>query len=205
MPETDSSSNSRRMNGVLRSKLREGARRLRDMHAARRDARTSCGRPKQEYLRAVHRILSIHLGTPPERFAWQWRDKDGAFHRTEELTPQQFASRVRRPAAGRVRLPGPRPAAGQPATAGPIRSQYLGNVVGGQRVHVPERRDGADEAHRPAHARGRRAGLVRLRRRQADAARPRADGSRPVRPRGGVRRAVRRWTRRRGWSTARRR
>src|SRR5256712_12732472 len=33
MPETDSSSNSRRMNGVLRSKLREGARRLREMHA----------------------------------------------------------------------------------------------------------------------------------------------------------------------------
>ena len=42
MPETDSSSNSRRMNGVLRSKLREGARRLRDMHAAR--PWTRCGR-----------------------------------------------------------------------------------------------------------------------------------------------------------------
>src|SRR5438105_15748693 len=33
MPETDSSSNSRRMNGVLRNKLREGARRIRELHA----------------------------------------------------------------------------------------------------------------------------------------------------------------------------
>src|SRR5947209_19749581 len=33
MPETNSSSNSRRMNGVLRTKLREGARELRQMHA----------------------------------------------------------------------------------------------------------------------------------------------------------------------------
>ena len=33
MPETNSSSGSRRMNAVLRGKLREGAQRLRDMHA----------------------------------------------------------------------------------------------------------------------------------------------------------------------------
>src|SRR5207247_4548303 len=33
MPETNSSTNSRRMNGVLRSNLREGARRIRAMHA----------------------------------------------------------------------------------------------------------------------------------------------------------------------------
>ena len=46
---------------------------------------------KQDYLRAVHRILSIHLGTPPEKFAWQWRETGGTFHRTEEMTPLQFA------------------------------------------------------------------------------------------------------------------
>src|SRR5579859_1866708 len=74
MPETDSSSNSRRMNGVLRSKLREGARRLRDMHA-RGASLVDMRRFKQESLKAVHRILCIHLGNPPERFAWQWRDK----------------------------------------------------------------------------------------------------------------------------------
>src|SRR5215216_2324373 len=92
MPETESSSSSRKMNGVLRTKLREGAMRLRSLAAggASLEQLRAC---KREYLEAVHRILSIHLGTPPERFAWQWRDKDNAFHRTEEMTPLEFASR----------------------------------------------------------------------------------------------------------------
>src|SRR5207248_6077618 len=63
MPETNSSSNSRRMNGVLRSKLREGARQLRSLHA-RGGSLDSLRSAKDEYLEQVHRILSIHLGTP---------------------------------------------------------------------------------------------------------------------------------------------
>src|SRR6266849_2026092 len=52
MPETNSSSSSRRMNGVLRSKVREGARRLRTMHA--RGATLNEQRAaKQEYLNAI--------------------------------------------------------------------------------------------------------------------------------------------------------
>ena len=43
---------------------------------------------KQDYLATVYRILSIHLGTPPEQFAWQWRDTAGEFHRTDSLTPR---------------------------------------------------------------------------------------------------------------------
>ncbi len=132
MPETDSSSNSRRMNMVLRSKLREGARRLREMHA--RGATTDELRAvKQDYVRVVHRILSIHLGTPPERFAWQWRATGGEFHRTQELTPRQFAAQfVDLPLDEYVCLvhdPRPANAYGRTYTV-----EYLGNVVGGQRV-----------------------------------------------------------------------
>lgn len=43
-------------------------------------------------MRQVHRVLSIHLGTPPTEFVWQWRDKDGRFHRDGVRTPQQFAA-----------------------------------------------------------------------------------------------------------------
>jgi bleomycin hydrolase len=132
MPETDSSSNSRRMNGVLRSKLREGARRLRDMHA-RGATLPELRAVKDEYLAAAHRILCIHLGTPPTHFAWQWRDAGNTFHRTEDMTPQQFAAEF-------VDLPmddyvcvvhDPRPANPPGRT---YTVQYLGNVVGGQRV-----------------------------------------------------------------------
>ncbi|HEV7665329.1 MAG TPA: C1 family peptidase [Chloroflexota bacterium] len=132
MPETDSSSHSRRMNAVLRSKLREGARTLRTMHSrgASLDELRAC---KAQYVAVVHRILNIHLGTPPERFTFQWRDKDGAFHRTDEVTAREFAARfVDLPLDSYVCL------VHDPRTANPpgrtYTVEYLGNVVGGQRV-----------------------------------------------------------------------
>jgi bleomycin hydrolase len=132
MPETDSSSNSRRMNSLLRAKLREGARRLRQMAArgATPDELRAC---KDAYLQVVHLILNIHLGTPPERFTWQWRDKDSAFHRTAELTPQAFANQfVDLPLDDYVCLVhDPRPSSPYGRT---YTVQYLGNVVGGRRV-----------------------------------------------------------------------
>jgi bleomycin hydrolase len=132
MPETNSSSNSRRMNAVLRTKLREGARELREMHArgASLGELRAC---KSDYLETVHRILNIHLGTPPERFRWQWRTSSGEFERTEELTPAEFAARfVDLPLDDYVCLvhdPRPTNAYGRTYTV-----QYLGNVVGGRRV-----------------------------------------------------------------------
>src|SRR4051812_46186183 len=132
MPETESSSNTRRMNTVLRSKLREGAKQLREMHAAGESAE-ALRATKQEYVQVVHRILSIHLGTPPERFVWQWKDKDGDFHRTEEVTPQQFAAEfVELPLDDYVCI------VHDPRTSSPyghtFTAQYLGNIVGGDRV-----------------------------------------------------------------------
>jgi bleomycin hydrolase len=132
MPETDSSSNSRRMNTVLRTKLREGARELREMHA--RGAGLEALRSvKQDYLSTVYRMLSIHLGTPPERFTWQWRTSSGSFERTDELTPRDFAARfVDLPLDEYVCLVhDPRPANPYGRT---YTVQFLGNVVGGQRV-----------------------------------------------------------------------
>jgi bleomycin hydrolase len=92
MPETESSSNTGTMNAILKSKLREGTRTLRDAVAkgtSRDDARAT----KHEILKVIYRILAIHLGTPPMTFDWQWLDKDRVFHRDGLLTPQEFAAR----------------------------------------------------------------------------------------------------------------
>jgi bleomycin hydrolase len=132
MPETQSSSNSRRMNGILRTKLREAARRLREQH--RRGASLAELRDvKQDYLETIHRILSIHLGTPPDQFLWQWRDTSNEFHREEAMTPALFATRfVDLPLDDYVCLVhDPRPANPYGRT---YTVQYLGNVVGGKRV-----------------------------------------------------------------------
>src|SRR5664279_3389101 len=73
MPETHSSSQTARMNEILQSVLSQGALELRACPTEEQQER------KQRIVEAVHRILCIHLGTPPERFPWQWADKDRVF------------------------------------------------------------------------------------------------------------------------------
>jgi bleomycin hydrolase len=87
MPETESSSATSQMNDVLRKLLRQGARDVRALEGleAQRDR-------KQEILTDIHRVLSIHLGTPPQKFLWQWKDSDKGFHRDGWTTPADFAA-----------------------------------------------------------------------------------------------------------------
>jgi bleomycin hydrolase len=126
MPETQSSSNTGKMNSVLRSLLRQGAQSVREAASHGIDA---ARQEKAEILKVVFRVLSIHLGTPPERFDWQWTDKDRKFHRDGLLTPQEFAARyVDLPIDDYVCLVhDPRPASPVGRT---FTVEYLGNVLG---------------------------------------------------------------------------
>ncbi|TET80837.1 aminopeptidase [candidate division TA06 bacterium] len=89
MPETESSSQSGPMNAVLVAKLREYAQVLRNMHAdaASTDEMRS---KKGEQMAEFYKMLTIHLGRPPQSFLWEWRDKDKEFHRHGDITPQKF-------------------------------------------------------------------------------------------------------------------
>jgi bleomycin hydrolase len=120
------------MNSILRRKLREGAKTLRGLRSAGASYE-SLRQAKQEILAVIHRILSIHLGTPPERFTWQWTDKDKVFHRDADLTPREFAARyVELPLDDYVCLVNdPRPTSPYGRT---FTVEYLGNVVGGEIV-----------------------------------------------------------------------
>jgi bleomycin hydrolase len=126
MPETKSSSETGRMNSVLRTLLRQGVKSVREAAGQGADAARS---EKANVLRVIYRVLCIHLGTPPDRFYWQWSDKDRGFHRDGELTPQEFAARyVDLPIADYVCLvhdPRPSSPVGRTFTV-----QYLGNVLG---------------------------------------------------------------------------
>lgn len=123
MPETESSSATAQMNDVLRKLLRQGARDLRALEGdeARRDR-------KREILTTVHRVLSIHLGTPPQKFLWQWKDSDKGFHRDGWTTPAEFAAAyVQLPVDEYVCLvhdPRPTSPVGKTFTV-----DFLGNVV----------------------------------------------------------------------------
>jgi bleomycin hydrolase len=89
MPETNSSSDSDSMNTLLVSKLREYAKLLRDMHA-HGSSEEKLRKSKHEFLEEFYRMLAIHLGKPPSKFYWEWRDKDKIFHRHGSMTPGEF-------------------------------------------------------------------------------------------------------------------
>ena len=130
MPETQSSSNTGKMNAMLRYQLRQGARTVR---AATADGPEAARAAKAEIMQVIYRILCIHLGTPPERFDWQWTDKDKNFHRDGVLTPREFAAKyVDLPVSDYVCLvndPRPTSPVGRTFTV-----EYLGNVIGGPQV-----------------------------------------------------------------------
>lgn len=132
MPETESSSNTARMNSLLLHKLREGARTLRDIKADQSNA-DAMRQAKHDMLRVIHRILCIHLGTPPTKFDWQWMDKDRKFHRDGEMTPREFAAKyIDTPLDEYVCIVhDPRETSPYGRT---FTVQYLGNVVGGTPV-----------------------------------------------------------------------
>ncbi|MDN5854149.1 MAG: C1 family peptidase [Actinomycetia bacterium] len=128
MPETWSSSKTAPMNRDISAVLRQAARELRTSAAAGADAET-LQMHKESALGAIHRLLCIHLGTPPQKFLWQWADKDKGFHRDGEMTPLEFAERY-------VTIPldeyvcvvhDPRPSSPYGRT---YTVEHLGNVVG---------------------------------------------------------------------------
>jgi bleomycin hydrolase len=130
MPETQSSSATGRMNDILRRILRQGAR---DVRAVASQGQAAMRERKQDVIEVVHRVLCMHLGTPPETFDWQWTDKDRAFHRDGALTPLEFAERyVTLPLDDYVCLvDDPRESSPRGRT---FTVDQLGNIVGGPRV-----------------------------------------------------------------------
>ena len=132
MPETESSSNSMRMNSGLNYQVRQGARDIRRIYAEEGGI-TAMREAKQETLRSIYQILCIHLGNPPSAFEWQWRDKDGDFHRDGEMTPLEFAEKyIATPMEEYVCLVHDPRRANPPGRTYTV--QYLGNVVDGTSI-----------------------------------------------------------------------
>lgn len=88
MPETDSSGNTGAMNMLITAKLREYACSLRS--ESKKTNSAELRKLKERMVSEVYRMLCIHLGEPPTKFNWQWRDKSDKFHRDGTITPKQF-------------------------------------------------------------------------------------------------------------------
>jgi bleomycin hydrolase len=132
MPETFASSNSGRMNQILKLKLRGFAFRLRKEH---RNGKTQVElqNTKNRMVAEIYRLLTMFLGFPPERFVFEYKDKDKNFHRDSDITPVDFYSKYID-----IKLEDYVSIINAPTSDKPFNRtytvQYLGNVEGGNRV-----------------------------------------------------------------------
>ena len=132
MPETESSANSARMNAGLNYQVRQGAMRVRNLFAEE-GGLDAMRQAKDEALRSVYQILCIHLGNPPDNFDWQWKDRDGEFHRDGAMTPLEFAEKyISTPMDDYVCLVHDPRQSNPPGRTYTV--QYLGNVVDGTEI-----------------------------------------------------------------------
>lgn len=132
MPETQSSSATRKMNEQLLARLRKGALEVRSCLAGD-NVSEQVQAAKKNILEEVYRMLCIHLGTPPTEFDWQWNDKDKVFHNDGEMTPLEFANRYFQtdPQDYVCLVNDPRKTSSYNNT---YTVEFLGNVVGGDIV-----------------------------------------------------------------------
>lgn len=89
MPETFASNNTSRMNMLISYKLRQFGLELREK-AAKGAKKDEIQKRKVEMLGTVYHMLSLFLGTPPEKFTWTMTDKSGKPISTKEYTPKGF-------------------------------------------------------------------------------------------------------------------
>ena len=89
MPESVSSSATQEMVSYMTEKLREYACVLRKGHKAGKSME-QLKKEKEAMMETVYRMLCISLGKPPKTFTFEYRDKDGNFHREANLTPKAF-------------------------------------------------------------------------------------------------------------------
>jgi bleomycin hydrolase len=129
MPESFHSSESRFMNRLLTTKLREDAARLRESTAHADQLRDQ----KNAMMADIYLLLVEFLGEPPSRFDFEYQNDDGEFFGERDLTSTAFYQKY-----SRLHLDNLVSVINAPTPDKPfIRAytvDYLGNVVGGRPI-----------------------------------------------------------------------
>ncbi|XP_045770057.1 bleomycin hydrolase [Maniola jurtina] len=133
-PETFSSRRSLHMNALIKTKLREYAKELRDKVSSNAsDEDIQCTIDKQ--IAVIYNIVGTCLGIPPEKFTFEFYNKEKAYNTFGSLTPQEFYNKHVRPLFNvddKVCL------VSDPRESNPFGNLYtlecLGNMVGGRQT-----------------------------------------------------------------------
>lgn len=133
-PESFSSRRSLHMNALIKTKLREYAKELRDLVAANASDEDIQNRISKQ-IAVIYNIVATCLGTPPESFTFEYYSKDKSYNNFGRCTPQEFYNTHVRPLFNvddKVCL------VSDPRESNPFGQLYtlqcLGNVVGGRQT-----------------------------------------------------------------------
>ncbi|KAM5181732.1 bleomycin hydrolase [Mantella aurantiaca] len=133
-PESHTSEATRRMNDILNHKMREYCLRLRNMVSSN-STKEEISAALDTMIEEVYKVVSICVGSPPETFTWEFRDKEKTYHKIGPLTPQDFYKEHVKPVYDveekicLVNDPRPQNKFGKLYTV-----QYLGNMVEGRKT-----------------------------------------------------------------------
>jgi bleomycin hydrolase len=95
-PESFSSESSARMNAILKSKLREYAKILRDLFSS--GASSEAVQAKvDEQMGEIYNIVGICLGIPAETFTWEYYDKSKKYFSIGPITAVEFYEKFVKP------------------------------------------------------------------------------------------------------------
>lgn len=89
MKESVNSSATANLNNYLTKILRMYAKNLRDSYKEEKGLE-KLKKMQEEYMKKIYDVLSISLGTPPEKFDFEVRNEDEEFICDKNLTPQEF-------------------------------------------------------------------------------------------------------------------
>ncbi|XP_013380408.1 bleomycin hydrolase [Lingula anatina] len=88
-PESYNSENSRRLNFLLKNKLREYCHKIYKLVAeGKSDAEIQ--EDIETMMEEIYRIVSICLGTPPDTLTWEYYDKNKAYQKVGPMSPREF-------------------------------------------------------------------------------------------------------------------
>lgn len=133
-PEAINSRKSLKMNAIIKTKLREFAKVLREKVAAGASDADLDNTVKQQ-IKIIYNIVSTCLGTPQEKFTYEYYNKDKTYHSIGPVTPKEFYEKHVKPVYNindKVCL------VSDPRPGNPFGHLYtlqcLGNVVGGKQT-----------------------------------------------------------------------
>lgn len=133
-PESFSCESSSRMDAILKSKLREYAKVLRDLISTKASDADVQSKMNQQ-MKEIYNVVGICLGIPAKTFTWEYYDKSKKFQSIGPLTPKEFYERHVKPVFNvddkvcLVTDPRPSNEYGKSYTV-----DCLGNVIGGRPV-----------------------------------------------------------------------